>query len=176
MTSDRMMKLMAYTDGELDAAEREEVESWLAQDAEAASTAHQLANLGELVQVGYETSEQARSIAAFDVTDAIMAKVEAADRVPSLDVARARRQKNLRVGGMVAAALALAAAVFVEMRHKEEQPMARTVAPAAPVAAGGDVEVDVAETPGQSIGVYYLPDESSLTTSVVVWVDESGEK
>lgn len=82
-------------------------------------------------------------------------------------------------GELEAAALALAASVFVFSRNatNSEQPMARIpVAPVEPASAGPGVDVDVDETPGHSVSVFYVPNETMATTtsSVVVWVDESG--
>jgi hypothetical protein len=44
----------------------------------------------------------------------------------------------------------------------------------ATTAAG--VEVQAFESPGHSVSVFYLPSANELSTSVTVWVDESGEK
>jgi anti-sigma factor RsiW len=184
VSNERMLKLMAYADGELEGAELEEVQAWLAEDPNAVRVVNELANLGELVTLGHEGSSAAKAIATFDIADAVLSRLHeepkrehASPAAVSLDAARARRQRNLRMGGLVAAALALAASVFLVTRNKEEQPMAVTVQPAATVAGGPGVEVDVVETPEQSVSVFYLPSESSLTTtSVVVWVDETGGK
>jgi anti-sigma factor RsiW len=194
-TSERMLKLMAYADGELDGAELAEVEGWIASDASAVRFANDLANLGDLVNVGHAASSDGKATLELDLADAIMAKIETTSSrgaapepearpasIVSLSAARDRRQKKLKVAGAsVFAALALAASVFVMTRAKEEQPMAR--APSAPVqpaananATGPGVDVDVAETPGHSVSVVYLPSENTLTTSVVVWVDETGDK
>jgi anti-sigma factor RsiW len=193
-SSDRMLKLMAYADGELTGAERDEVEGWLAQENEAVRFANELANLGDLVKTGFAASPNGKAIASFDIADAVMAKVaaEPSDKreakshsptVVGLDAERARRQKNVKVGAAALAALALAASVFMMTRSKEEQPMARAPvqltpapAPAPTPSAGPGVDVDLVETPGHSVSVFYLPSESTLTTSVVVWVDETGEK
>lgn len=185
---ERRLKLMAYADGELSDAEREEVESWLREDGNAGRFTRELAELGSLVRLGHEQSRDARAIAAFDGVDGIMAKVDAerssekgnaGGREPAvIDLtARAPRQKIFKIGGAVAAALALAASVVVMTRHKEEQPMALSPVPGVEVvSSSGGVDVDVVQTPGQSVAVYVLPNETSLTTSVVVWVDETGAK
>jgi anti-sigma factor RsiW len=184
--SDRMLKIMAYADGELEGAERAEVEAWLAEDAQAARLANELTNLGDLVQLGHEGSSDAKAVAAFDVADAVMsavakdAKPEAAAAAPvvSLDRARARR---FRSGAIAAAALAIAASVLLLTRSKQDEPMALapvpTVQPSANVAPddGPGVDVELADTPGHSVSVFYLPSESSQT-SVMVWVDETGGK
>ena len=187
LSSERMLKLMAYADGELEGADLKEVEGWLASDIDAVRFTNEMAGLGDLVKIGHEPTSAAKAVASFDIADAVMAAVK--EEKPSstskapvvpLDAARVRRQKNLKVGGMVAAALALAASVFVMARNKEEQPMARAPIPAVQPAPGASaepgVDVDLVETAGDSVRVFYLSSESSPTTSVVVWVDESGGK
>lgn len=198
ISKDRMLELMAYADGELVGAEREKVARWLATDADAARFVNDVANLGELVKLGYEGRSEAKAIASFDIADAVMAAVEkekdedeekAEPRqaaVVPIEVARARAGKDrraLKVGGAVAAALALAASVFLVHRNTEQEaPIARAPATPPPAAAaataevGGDVDVEIEETPGRSISVFHVPSETNLTTSVVVWVDESGGK
>jgi negative regulator of sigma E activity len=201
--SERMMKLMAYTDGELEGKELEEVRSWIKNDNKSVRFANEVANLGDYLRVGHKASKDAKAIASFDLTDAIMAKVEAEPVVAQKKTAeekksekseksnvvqfnseRARKQKNLKFGGAVAAALALAASVFFLTRHKEtEAPLARTtttvVQPSPATSTGPGVDVDVANgSPGHSVSVFYLPNETTTTTttSVMVWVDESGGK
>jgi hypothetical protein len=41
---------------------------------------------------------------------------------------------------------------------------------------GVGVEINIAETAERSASVVYLPSDNSLTTSVVLWVDETGDK
>ena len=192
LTEERMLKLMAYVDGELEGDERAGVEAWLASDVDAARFANELAGLGDLVRMGHGASCAAKSVASFDIADAVMAAVkedkpsagtdhaQARSGATSLDQARARRQKYLRSATAVAATLALAASIFVMVRQKDEQPLARgpaaIVQPPTLASAEPGVDVDVVETAGDSVRVFYLANESSLTTSVVVWVDESGGK
>ncbi len=184
LTSERMMKLMAYADGELEDAERREVEGWLATDGDAARFANELAGLGDLVQVGHRESPAAKAIASFDIADAVMVAVKADEEkkpavapVVSLD---ARRQRTRTTIAAAAAAFALAASVFFVMRPKGDVPLAQVpVAPSAPSAvASADPGVDVAleESGEESVQVFYLSNESSPTTSVIVWVDEPGAK
>lgn len=162
MTSERHLKLMAYADGELDEIERAEVESWLAADADAVRFVNDIAVLGDYVALG-------RPVPEVDLSDAIMAKVEAAETkvVPI----RSRRGRGLAIGGGVAAALALAASIFLFTRPRGEEPLAGggAIPTAAPVGTG--VDVDLAEAPGESLGVFYN-ETSHATTSVTVWVDE----
>lgn len=177
LSSERMMKLMAYADGELEGKERLEIEKLLASDAEAKRVVEQMGTLGDFVRLGHEPKD-------VDLTDAIMKKVDAEPnaKVASLDAARAKKNRN--VGVAVVAALALAASVFVMTRPKEEVPIAKgptpveTVAPTNNVNASASpgVEVEAVESPGHSVSVFYLPSANELSTSVVVWVDETGEK
>jgi anti-sigma factor RsiW len=193
MTGDRAMKLMAYADGELEGAEREEVEAWLASDPEAARFANDLANLGDLVQTGFAASADAKAVAAFDIADAVMAQTretreQRAAAVVSLAEARARRPATARVVGGAVAAMALAASVFMMARPKDEEAMSRAPVAIAPAVAsssgengGGPVngtglDIHVAESAEHSVSVFYLPNDTTSTTSVVLWIDETGEK
>lgn len=184
---DRMTKLMAYADGELEGDERLEVEKLIATDADAARFVHELGTLGDYVRLGHEDAV-APAIAKVDLTSAIMDAVaqekiaphapKPAPNVTSLDEARARRRK---IGTAVVAALALAASVFVMTRQKTEAPLAKAPATAEPSAVvastgGAGVEVEAVESQGHSVSVFYLPSANELSTSVVVWVDETGEK
>jgi len=199
---DRMMKLMAYADGELEGAERAEIEKLVESDEEAARIVNAMLGIGDFVRLGDE-AKVAPIVAKVNLTDAIMKAVEnekiepakpvkAVSNVSSLDAARAKRRN---VGVAVAAALALAASVFVMTRDKQdEKPMAvkptptvQTTAPQqmasndvpmpsvnATTSAG--VEVEAVESPGHSVSVFYLPTANELSTSVTVWVDETAEK
>lgn len=187
LSSEDMMKLMAFADGELDGAERSEVEELLAEDPSAARFVEAIAALGDLVKVGHDDRD-AGVIAAFDVAGAVMAKVEAeapAQGVASLAAARSKRGARARVVGGVVAVLALAASVFLLARPSETpmgqmgKPLAVHAAKPSPEAApsgGAGVDVSAVESPGQSVSVFYLPSGNELSTSVVVWVDETGEK
>lgn len=205
MSSERMMKLMAYADGELEGAEKAEIEKLVEKDAEAARIVNDMLGLGDFVRLGNE-DKVAPIVAKVNLTDAIMKSVEKAEiepakatekpasNVSSLDAARAKR-RNVGVG--VVAALALAASIFFVMQDKPtEKPMASkpvptqapTQAPApqqmasneAPAVVNGTtsagVEVQAFESPGHSVSVFYLPTANELSTSVTVWVDETGEK
>lgn len=117
-------------------------------------------------------------------------------KVASLEEARRRR---MGVAAGVAAALALAAGFIFLARNPEDRgpsaevsPVSPVVAPAEapsekaappvlvasadPVPAGPDVEVHAVESPGHSVSVLYLPNANEVSTSVVVWIDETGEK
>lgn len=195
MSSERMMKLMAYADGELEGSEKTEIEKLVASDEEAARVVNAMLGLGDYVREGHDASPAKTTIAKVDLTDAIMAKVaeEKPDtNVRSLDAARAKK-RNVGVG--IVAALALAASIFAVMQNKPtEKPIASKPVPVqtAPVpqqmasndvpspnvnaSTSAGVEVEAVESPGHSVSVFYLPTANELSTSVTVWVDETGEK
>lgn len=199
LSSETMMKLMAYADGELDGKERLDTEELLATDLDALRFVEQIAGCGNLVGEGYAASATAKTVAAFDIADAVMAKVKSESReskpevapkslVPSsrispIELARAKRAQRMKIGGGIAAALAIAAAVFVYARPSET-PMAKgpsiTNNPSQTDgyrSNGPGVDVNAVQTPGQNVSVFYLPSANELSTSVIIWVDESsGEK
>ena len=174
---ERAMKLMAYADGELEGEELAEVEKWLAEDAEASLFANNVAELGELLEMGHEPI-------AFDIADSVMAKIEeepGAKVIPLKPRAAAAAPKKRSTVGWVVAGLALAASVFFVTRskHDDEAPLARTTSPlvqpqSAAAAVTGSVDV---ESAGKSVSVIYVPDEKNVgSTTTVVWVDETGGK
>lgn len=205
MSSERMMKLMAYADGELEGADKAEVEKLVASDEEAARVVNAMLGLGDFVREGHDAkvAPVVGKHDRVDLTDAIMkavakaeiepAKAEtkkAAGNVSSLDAARAKK-RNVGVG--VVAALALAASVFFVMQNKPEekpmasrpkpvptqvspQQMASVELPSVNATTSAGVEVEAVESPGHSVSVFYLPTANELSTSVTVWVDETGEK
>lgn len=172
MKTDRLMKLMAYADGELEGAERLEIEKLLASDDDAKQTVAQMRSLGGVVRATHD--RDSKTIASFDIADAVMAKlpVREGGNVVSLEAQRARRGKVAM--GLGALAIAAAVAIFVRGAN-QEAPMARApTAPAVQDTVG--IEVDAVQSPGVSVSVFQVPDEANLTTSVVVWVDETGDK
>lgn len=199
LSSETMMKLMAYADGELDGAEREEAEKLLATDSDSVRFVEQLGGLGELVELGYAATS-GKTVAKFDVADAVMALAKPAERAASITSLAAAREKKsgsaakspAKVGVAIVAVLALAASVFLIAQHRtDETPMAKgpavqqataQPAPEATVASntssgsGAGVDVSTVNSPGSSVSVFYLPTANELSTSIVVWVDETGEK
>lgn len=205
LSSENMRKLMAYADGELEgpesAAERKEAEKLLAGDPDSARFVENITGLGNIIAMGHG-ARSGTAIAKFDVADAVMQSIKAekpASNVVSLASRPSAREKNeksekkgrgLQVAGGLAAVLALAASVFLFAEHRaEETPMAK--APVArpqhpgqgpqtpdtsePVGAG--VDVRTLNSPGNSVSVFYLPTTANeMASSLVVWVDETGEK
>ena len=203
LSSENMLKLMAYADGELDGAELEDAQKLLASDPDSVRFVEQIAGLGEIVGQGYRAGT-AKTVAKFDVADSVMARANAkesaqkkTDNVTSIAAAAAQKKKksgnsNVKIGAGIAAALALAASFFLFAQHRgDEAPMASNNMPAVQavqpgpsnptVAAvsttgGSGVTVSAVDSPGSSVSVFYLPTANELSTSVVVWVDETGEK
>lgn len=201
LSSETMMKLMAYADGELEGKERLETEELLATDLDALRFVEQVSGCGNLVGEGFEASSTAKTIAAFDIADAVMAKVGSeariskpelapkslvpSSRISPIELARAKRAQRMKIGGGIAAALAIAAAVFVYARPSEtpmasgpgQRPSTVTNNPSQTASNGPGVDVNAVQTPGQNVSVFYLPSANELSTSVIIWVDESsGEK
>jgi hypothetical protein len=200
LSSENMMKLMAYADGELEGDERLEAEKLLATDPDSVRFVEQLGGLGELVELGY-AAKTGKAVAKFDVADAVMALAKPAT-VTSLAAAReksaaqqAKKGNGAKVGVTIVAVLALAASIFLVAQHRtDETPMAKgparvttpqatpqpapeaTVASNAGGGSGAGVDVSTVNSPGSSVSVFYLPTANELSTSVVVWVDETGEK
>jgi len=202
---------MAYADGELEGSDRAAVEALLASDVNAARFVHNLVSLGACVSRGHAERDGAK-VASFDVAASIMSRIDslqptANERVQTIPVNQRRVQKISKrtwpkrtwyVGaGGVAAALALAAAVFVVVRQEASTvPVQMALSATAsseralpPVAeprieSGIDeVEVNAADLPGQLVSLLYLPSDNpgdnranQVSTSVVLWVNETGEK
>ena len=178
LDSETMMKLMAYADGELEGADRAEVEKLLLKEPDAARFIADVANLGTYAEE-IHASRDAKAVAKIDLTNAIMAKVEkpAAAKVVPISGARKKKVSGPVIGGIVAA-MALAASIFL-FAKPEETPMAKAPPPAPapqPDTVPG-IEVDTADSPGQKVQVFYGPGKTEMQTSVVIWVDDNvGEK
>lgn len=188
LTTQQIQKLMAYADGELDDNERASVEALLVKDTDAARLVRDVGNLGDFVRSDHDDRVAAK-VASFDIGDAIMTEVsrgEETRKVASLAEARASRMK---VGSAVVAALALAAGIFFVARPKETpmptvaenptlSPSALTPGMKGTVTANlsTGVTINAVQSPGQNVSVLYLPTANELSTSVVVWVEETGDK
>ena len=204
LSSENMLKLMAYADGELEGDERTEAEKLLATDPDSIRFVEQLGGLGDLVGLGY-AAKTGKTVAKFDIADQVMSLAAEAKpaKVSSLAAAREKKSQKgsgAKVGVAIVAVLALAASIFVVAQHRsDETPMAKAPAaqgerardtaaqpaPATTVASlpstvsgssGAGVDVSTVNSPGNSVSVFYLPTANELSTSVVVWVDETGEK
>ena len=202
LSPDNMMKLMAFADGELESADREEVLQLIGTNDDAVRFVEDVGGLGDFVKV-VDATRDGKTVAAFDIADQVMAAAIAEGASRGLELAPVRSLAEARVkenqgtrhkqGGSrrsigiaaVATALALAASVVFLARPKEVPLSAGPVARVDqgekvalrvmgdPISPNGGVEV---EKPGSSVSVFYLPGQNEISTSVVVWVDETAEK
>jgi hypothetical protein len=188
-----MLKLMAYADGELEGAELEEAQKLLASDPDSVKFVEQIAGLGEIVAQGHRAGA-GKTVAKFDVVDSVMASLgKESGKVTSITSARKKSgNSSVKIGAGIAAALALAASFFLFAQHRtDEAPMAsnnnavpavqanpnpNTTVAAVSTTGGSGVSVSAVDSPGSTVSVFYLPTANELSTSVVVWVDETGEK
>ena len=180
LTSENMLELMAYADGELEGADLEKAQKLLATEPDAVRFVEQIAGLGEIVAQGHRAGA-GKTVAKFDVADSVMALTKESGKVTSIGAARTKKSasNNVKIGAGIAAALALAASFFLFTQHRgDEAPMATNNTPAAAVSTtgGSGVTVSTVNSPGNAVSVFYLPTANELSTSVVVWVDETGEK
>ncbi len=159
--ADERAKWMAYVEGELGPHHRESADGLVEQREGAEQWANELAVLrGHVVEL-----RMARQVAAFDVADAVMARVV-------FEQAKERRSKFRAARGIglaVFAAVAVAAGVagFVTFRE-------RVVVALAPGAdSSGGVEIEADQSSEHAVSVYYVP--NGLASTVVLWVDESVE-
>ena len=175
LASGTMMKLMAYADGELEAADRKEIEALLAKDDEAKKIVAQMRSLGAAVAAVH------RKVPEIDIADAVMAKVkdtkpEPSEREKTHVVSLAdRRAQRAKIGVAACAVLALAASIVIWSRPKET-PLAELPKPVpnAQVAAIPEqgIVVEPIDSPGQTVKVIYGPGKDEMQTSVIIWVDE----
>ncbi len=131
--------------------------------------------------------ENDSSLAAGSVAVAPVRSLSA-ERTKRMSLSRTMSQRKAIFGA--AAALALAASVLVFARKRtEELPMGRlAVAASSPRAgqqapevapalnSGLGVDVSTMNSSSNAVSVFYFPSANELSTSVVLWVDETGEK
>ncbi len=196
LSRDTMLELMAYADGELEGKEKERVEALIAANEAARRVVEQMTGLGAEFQESYQAPAASLSDG---IAESVLSKIErdeAAPRKPSVrppkvvDL-RDQREKRLKVGAAIVAAVALAAGIVLTTRHANENVQVaadkppQLVRPPAPApappptpeppqiaAAGGDVEqVDSKH----EVEVFYLPSSvGANASSVVVWIDDKG--
>ena len=172
LNQEMMLELMAYADGELDGADKEKVEKLLLSDEEAVKFVEQIGGLGDFVKM-IDATRDAKTVASFDIADKIMAGLDKPEpKVIGLEAARQKKKNRLVPAAAVITALALAASVFFFARPKET-PLSQ--GPVAVQAKQESLGVEVEQT-GADVKVFYMPGANEVTTSVVVWVDESAEK
>lgn len=138
--------IMLLHDGELSEREADEVRALLENDASANALFEQLDVVGSVLR-----ESASKSSASFDVSDAIMARIEQEPVVLDAKRAVVKARRPARTLGLVAGALALAAAVaLVFTRGAGPESLARKGGVAAPIAAMSAPEPD---PPEQSVAV-----------------------
>ena len=161
LPDDTMLTLQAYADGELEGPELEAAEMLLRENDEARAFVESIGILGHGIDAAYALEP----LPTVDLTDAILRKVEAAERetepdvgrdisvsrpgvpmpgvprksseVTSLALAREKRAQRSQIA-LVVGALAMAAAGIVYFRgqHETSKPEVASVAPESAAAAG----------------------------------------
>ncbi len=179
LTEAQVLSVMAYADGEVDGALRDQVRELLAGSAEARELAASLSALGDGVRAAASTP------AKIDMVASVMAAVAPND----LDRARLRRQSRARSAVVLGTLAAIAAGVWLYV-HPASEPSntafgelaapsthERDVpAPAVTVASLdlAPVQIDAVDTPSP-VSLFYVPqgpDNASAPDSVVVWINE----
>jgi len=173
-----MMLLMQWADGEADEEASERAEALVSKNHEAREFVRELGVVADSIRVVTDLAPT-----KVDVTESVMTRI-AAEQGAVVHSLAAERAKRLRVGGMVAAGLAIAASIAFIM-HPEEKTAsgprasnsATTVASNAPNAGSKptDDEPEVHVTGGSGVNVFYLQDTQAAASSVVVWVSEENE-
>ena len=196
LTTDELVYLMAYADGQVDPSDAVEVEALMARNEEARQVVASLGALGSWVRA--DGDDRAAAAKAGDIVDAVMKEAEGLGgaSVILLEKERARRALNrqrVREFGALAAVAAAIVLVRAWPSHgATEQPIARlaSTAPTAsthaklpPTPAAADsspalavgsvdgVDVENVESP-HNVSVFYLPVANKNAASVVVWIGE----
>lgn len=168
----KLIQLMAYADGELDAAELAALEEELARDPEAVDVVEAFHGLGDRVRHEVFTSP--------DLTDAIMAhvanapdslvvpvrSVAAAEGAKVLDLAAAR-SRRVKVAAAIGSLFAAAAAVALWIGLPAG---AGSLAPELATSALG-VQVQHVDSQ-ENVTVFSIPALHSNASSVVVWLGD----
>ena len=138
LSHETLLELMAYADGELEGGDRARVEALLGQSAEARQVVAGISG-AESAAVGHwlrNSQEQKATAAGIDaLANSVMAQVGGVVRS---NAARTRRRAIAKIGGGIAAALAMAASVILLLGHRPpvgaagHEPLARQTESARP--------------------------------------------
>lgn len=183
LSDQELLDVMSFADGELEGEDAERVEALVLANAEAKELVSSMKALGEGV----------RAIAAaaptIDVASAVVALLPPND----LDKARLKRQAQTRRLAVIATLTALAAGAYLYTRGEPEETPTATVPTnpqqqqqpsVAPVPSAVTTVLAKNETPGiqidsvdtaRPVSVFYVSpsdDNSSASSSVVVWIDD----
>jgi anti-sigma factor RsiW len=188
LSQGEVFDLMAYVDGELDGEAKAKVENLLQKNADARRLVDEMRALGPVVQKIYEPPAAALSEGIADLVMARVAQEEPTRRsvrAPKLVDLRAERERRIKVGAAIVAAVALAAGVVLTTKKVNEQraPVAVTTtappnapadvpSPTPPEQAVAGVDVEQVDSP-KEVSVFYLPSATGANaSSVVVWIDD----
>jgi anti-sigma factor RsiW len=196
LSQGEVFDLMAYADGELDGDAKAKVERMISERPDARRFVEELGALGPIVQKIYEEPAPALSEG---IADAVMTRLadepapKKSSRPPKLVDLSAERERRIKVGAAIVAAVALAAGVVLTTQRVNDQshapiaerriqgapqptpPAPSEPAPAEPAAvAVGGVDVEQVDSP-KEVSVFYLPSVGGgNASSVVVWIDDKG--
>lgn len=180
-----LQKLMAFADGELDAAERAEVEALLLSNEDAKRVVQELGVLGDCIRVT-EAARPARDPRVADgIAAAVMSRIEASP-ANVVDLASRRRRNTTYV--TVAALVAAAAGVMLIARGPEATdssptaktqpvvapttPTATASTPVAPQAVASAEPKALAQDSVANASVIVVPGEGETASSIVIWLGE----
>jgi anti-sigma factor RsiW len=192
-----MIELMAYVDGELDGEAKERIEKLIATNANARRVVMEMTKLGEVIG---EVYEEPPASASAGIADLVMAKIgeeapapkKASVRPPKVISLMDARERRIKIGAAIVAAIALAAGIVLTTQHaNENMPVAKPERTAAPLVtpapaptqepeqaqvqvqvASAGVDVENVDSPTHEVEVFYLPSTKGNASSVVVWIDD----
>jgi anti-sigma factor RsiW len=206
LSRETLLELMAYADGELEGDAVGRIEALLASSSDARRVVESIARVGDELERVYPRPEGAAYETIADRVMLGVARIQAEapeqhlPRAGKLTDLRGVRERRVKVGAAVLAAVALAAGIVLTAWHTDQgapgavvagnvgvsaQMIAPVPAPpprapgssasgiAAPSVAGVEVEqVDSA----RDVQVYYLPSMggNGAASSVMVWIDDKG--
>jgi hypothetical protein len=170
LSHETMLELMALADGELQGAAKERAESLAARDEEARRVVEAMRATG--VRTWLNETVERQASAADGIADEVMARLD----VGPLRVPRARAGRGSRVmvaQAVVASAFAIAAVVTIYVRSGAH----KTTRESASSTPGGSVEVDEIDSSGH-VSIFEISAKANpaMRSSVVVWIDDEGEK
>jgi anti-sigma-K factor RskA len=192
LSRETMLELMAYADGELDAADAARIEALIAKDEDARRVVESFGGsidgddtFAALLTPSFEAAADAANVDA--IADAVMTRIagEAMQpKVASINAARAKRAARVRATFAIGAAFAIAASAFFIVRSQRstapsgDNNVANVAVKTANAGSPDDVEredsiqIDEVDTPAKDVSVYYVKDDPGADDScgVVIWV------
>ena len=174
LTNSEMMLLMQWADGEADPESSARAEALVKKNADAQEFVRELGVVADSIR---DVSQAPPS--NVDITESVMSRIVAEQGAVVHSLA-AERAKRRRTGGLVAGALAIAAAfVFVMRPHEDASNHPIAIVPAAPqpaamASANANATPEVQVT-GNGVSVFYVQDTQAAASSVIVFVPEESQ-